>query len=101
MISAVADRDAVLHELGKRKSEFELRYGVTRLGIFGSVARGEMRDDSDVDVVVEMREPDLFFLVHIQETLEQDLKRSVDVIRYRPRMNKYLKARIDREALYV
>ena len=60
-----------------------------------------MRDDSDVDVIVEMNEPDLFYMVHIKEALEEKFKMSVDVIRYREMMNKYLKARIDREAVYV
>lgn len=30
------------------------RYGVTHAGIFGSCARGEMREDSDVDTLVEL-----------------------------------------------
>lgn len=93
--------DAILRELKKHESEFERQYGVTRIGIFGSAARDELREDSDIDVVVEMREPDLFYVVHIKETLEEDFKRPVDVIRYRESMNRYPKARIDREARYA
>ena len=37
----------------------------------------------------------------IKEALEQRFRMPVDVIRYRALMNKYLKARIDREAVYV
>lgn len=95
------DRNAVLLELQKHKPAFERQYGVTRMGVFGSVARNEARENSDIDIVVEMREPDLFFVVHMKETLEQAFQRPVDIIRYRAKMNKYLKARIDREALYV
>ena len=40
-------------------------------------------------------------MVHIKDTLEKDFRRPVDVIRYRKTMNRYLKARIDREACYV
>ncbi len=94
-------REAILRELKNHLSDFERRYGVTRIGIFGSAARDEMREDSDIDVVVEMREPDLFYVVHIKEALEEDFKRPVDVIRYRESMNRYLKARIDREAQYA
>jgi len=39
--------------------------------------------------------------VHIKETLENNLKRPVDIIRYRAMMNRYLRARIDREAVYA
>lgn len=94
-------REAVLRELRNHRAEFERLYGVTKIGVFGSVARDEPRKNSDIDVVVEMREPDLFYLVHIKETLEKNLRRQVDVIRYRDKMNRYLKARIDREARYA
>jgi uncharacterized protein len=98
---SINNRDAVLQELRMLKPDFEGQYGVTKIGIFGSFARNEIHKGSDVDVVVEMREPDLFYMVHIKETLEKRLKRPVDVIRYRGMMNRYLKARIDREAVYV
>ena len=94
-------RETVLEELRKRQPEFERLYGVTKIGVFGSVARNESRHNSDIDVVVQMREPDLFFMVHIKETLEKGFQRPVDVIRYRNTMNRYLKARIDREACYA
>lgn len=95
------NRDEVLRELNNLKPELEKKYGVTRIGIFGSLARNEARDDSDIDVVVEMREPNLFYMVHIKELLEQDFNRRIDIIRYREKMNAYLKARIDREAVYA
>ena len=94
-------RDDILQELRNHLPQFERLYGVTRIGVFGSVARDEPRKNSDIDVVVEMKEPDLFYLVHIKETLEKDLQRPVDVIRYRDKMNPYLKTRIDREARYA
>jgi hypothetical protein len=94
-------RDDILQELRNHLPQFERLYGVIRIGVFGSVARDEPRKNSDIDVVVEMKEPDLFYLVHIKETLEKDLQRPVDVIRYRDKMNPYLKTRIDREARYA
>jgi predicted nucleotidyltransferase len=101
MSESVLSREAVLRELRNHRPEFERLYGVTKIGIFGSVARDEPRRNSDIDVVVEMREPDLFYLVHIKEALEKIFQRPVDVIRYRDKMNRYLKARIDREARYA
>jgi predicted nucleotidyltransferase len=94
-------RETVLQELRKLKPDLEQQYGVTKIGIFGSFARNEIHGNSDVDVVAEMREPDPFYMVHIKETLEENFKRPVDVIRYRAIMNRRLKARIDREAVYV
>jgi len=72
-----------------------------KLGIFGSVARDQASAESDVDVVVETKEPNLFMMVDLKEKLESILGVKVDLIRYWRRMNPYLKKRIDREAHYV
>jgi len=93
-------REQALNVLREHKKELEEQYGVTRLGIFGSVARDEADERSDVDVVVEMK-PDLFARVSLKEELETILRAKVDVVRYWRRMNHYLKRRIDREAYYV
>jgi predicted nucleotidyltransferase len=98
---SVPRRDEVLAVLRQHKAEFAARYGVTGLGIFGSVARDEAREESDVDVVITMRQPKLFFMVHIKDALEEALHRPVDIVDYRETMNQFLKQRIDREAVYV
>jgi hypothetical protein len=59
-------RDEALRILRDHKREPATRYGVTRLGLFGSVAKDQAREGSDVDVVVEMRRPDLFFMAPIK-----------------------------------
>ena len=94
-------RDEVLEVLRRHKAEFAARYGVTELGVFGSVARDEAGTESDVDIVIRMTEPKLFFMVHIKETLEDTLHRPVDIIQYRKTMNALLKKRIDQDAVYV
>lgn len=86
--------------LQEHKQEFEGRYRITKIGIFGSVARDEAVDSSDVDVVVEMA-PDIFARANLKEELETILNAKVDVVRYWRRMNPDLKNRIDREARYV
>ena len=95
------DRDEALKILRQHKGELSEHYGITALGIFGSVARGEQMGASDVDVVVKMRDPNLFVLVHVKEELEEALHEHVDIVHYRERMNAFLKRRIDQEAVYV
>ena len=94
-------RNEALEILRRFKGENSERYGITALGIFGSVARGEQQTTSDVDVVVKMHDPNLFVLVHVKEELEEALHEHVDIIHYRERMNAFLKHRIDQEAVYV
>ena len=92
--------DDVLCELRNMKEQLQARYRIRRIGIFGSLARGEAEADSDVDIVVEM-EPNLFLRAGLQAELASRLGKPVDVVRYRKGMNERLKRRIDREACYV
>jgi hypothetical protein len=93
-------RETVLHALNAQKQELSTKYGITRLGIFGSVARDQATETSDVDIVVDMP-PDLFQMVHMKEDLEELLGVPVDLIRLHKHMNAFLKSRIDDEAIYV
>ncbi len=55
-------------------------YGIRQIGLFGSVARGEQQDNSDVDVIYE-GEPNLLMRITMKEELEHLLGCKVDVIR--------------------
>lgn len=76
-------------------------YGITRMGIFGSVARGEQTDASDIDICFEAPAPNLLTLARIKYELESLFGCPVDLIRMRDRMDEYLKQDIEKEALYV
>jgi predicted nucleotidyltransferase len=95
------DRQEVLNLLARFRDRRQAEFGISRIGVFGSVARQEMTEVSDVDVVVELDHPDLFILVGIKQELEDLLHQQVDIVRYRERMNAYLKHRIEQEAIYV
>lgn len=75
-------------------------YGVTSLRIFGSVAREQQVDGSDVDVCVEMP-PRIFKLIGVGTYLEDLLGCHVDVVRVHSNMNTLLRKEIDRDGIYV
>lgn len=83
------------------KDKVSDKYGILRLGIFGSVARGEQTDGSDLDVYIEMKEPDAFVMLDIKYELEELLHCRIDIIRFRNNMNVLLKRNIEREGIYV
>ncbi len=88
-----------LLQLYKRQHAEE--FGIVRIGIFGSVARDEATDDSDVDIVVETKHPNLFKLSRIRLDLEELMHTHVDLVNYRESMNTFLKERIQKEAVYA
>jgi hypothetical protein len=94
-------KEEIIDILRNYKNERANYYGIVTIGIFGSTARGDAREESDVDIVLRIREPDLFMLVGIKEELEERLHRPVDIVTYRDNMNLFLKKRIDEEAVYA
>jgi predicted nucleotidyltransferase len=72
-------RDDILRTLVRFRDIKQDEFGIVRIGVFGSVARDEITDTSDVDVVVELDRPDLLTLVGIKQELEESLQRSVDI----------------------
>ena len=91
----------ILKKLKSYKSINAKRYGIITIGVFGSYSRNEGNNDSDVDIVIKTKTPDLFQLVHIKDDLEKIFKTKVDVIRYRKNMNPYLLKQIDLDTIYV
>ena len=81
-------------------SELKEQFGVRSFRLFGSVARGEQKEGSDVDVCVEMA-PDIYLLVALKQFLEKLLGCSVDVIRMHRNMNKLLLKQIEKDGIYV
>lgn len=95
------NRSTLLNNLSEFKRLNKKKYGILSIGFFGSYARDQNTDASDVDIVVKTETPNPFNIVHIKEELEEQLKISVDIIRLRNKMNPYLKDRIEKEAVYV
>lgn len=94
-------RTEMLETLNNYRKKNRTKYGIKKIGLFGSVARGEEHEQSDVDVIVELEKQDLFHLIGIKQDLEEQLRLPVDIVSYREHMNPFLKNRIDREAFYV
>ena len=67
------------------KSSRAAAYGIKNLGLFGSAARGEQREESDVDVVYE-GEPNLLLRSRMKAELESLFGCRVDVVRYRKQL---------------
>jgi predicted nucleotidyltransferase len=94
-------KEDILVFLRAHKDELYQKYSVTKLGLFGSYAKGEATGESDVDIVVQLAKPNLLLLSALQQELQEFFKMPVDVIRLRETMNPFLKDQINQEAIYV
>jgi len=94
-------KEEIIAFLQSQKSYFAAEFSVQKLGLFGSYARGEERQESDVDIVVELEKPDLYYLIGIKQAVEAAIGIKVDVVRLRNGMNQVLKRRIEKDVIYV
>ena len=91
----------VLQLLSQHKSHLTRQYGVTRLALFGSVARDTAHEASDLDILVDFDGPATskhYFCV--QFYLEDLLGRPVDLVTEKA-LRRELRPFVEREAVYV
>ena len=94
-------KEQYIRLLSDFRKKRRLFYGIARIGIFGSVARGEQNEESDVDIYYEGEPLSLFRIITLKEELEKILQCKVNIVRLRKTMNKVLKKRIENEGIYV
>jgi predicted nucleotidyltransferase len=70
----------VIDILKSHEREIKKRFGVRRIGLFGSFARGEQKDTSDVDILVEFEEPTFDNFMNLAFFLEDLLNRRVELV---------------------
>lgn len=99
-MSKQLDKTNILNYLKEHYDEFKDKYDLEQIGIFGSYARDEANENSDIDIFVKMK-PTLSNYVDIKEELESAFHKSVDIVRIRDKMNPYLLKRIQKDGLYV
>jgi len=76
----MAFRDEIIGRIRQQYPYLEKKYGVKRIGLFGSVVRREEGPDSDVDIVVEFSKPVGLGFMEFAREMEQLCGRRVDVL---------------------
>ena len=73
-------KEEILKTLAKDKPQLRKQFKVRKLALFGSYARGDQRQDSDVDILVDVDPSIGLEFVNLAERLEELLKASVDLV---------------------
>lgn len=94
------NRNECIRKLQTCKNVVTEKFGVHSMRLFGSVARNEQNESSDVDVCVEM-EPSLLRRSGLKIYLEELLNCKVDVLCIHKNMDKYLIQQIERDGILI
>jgi len=95
------NKDEYLSLLRQFKQEYSSEYGIECIGIFGSVARGEQTENSDIDIYYEGKSLGLKSLVEFPMQLEKFLGAPVDVVRKHSNLRPSFVKRIMRDIVYA
>lgn len=87
--------------LSKQKSFLKKKYNVSRLGIFGSYVRGDQRQESDLDVLIDYEvTPSLITLIELEYYLSEVIGLKVDLVTTKG-IKSQLKDYIIKEVVYI
>lgn len=93
--------DEINQALSEHLEELRRDYGVVEIGVFGSFARGEQRDESDVDLLVQLSRPVGFVtFMRLENHLREILGRNVDLVTKKA-LKPYIGRQILEEVRYV
>jgi predicted nucleotidyltransferase len=92
--------DIILEKLREIKPELQRKYPISSLGVFGSYARGEATDDSDIDIAVEIHGPMGLNFIAMADEIESLFGIKVDVVPQRSIKPGYLPY-VEKDIVYV
>jgi uncharacterized protein len=92
--------DTILERLRQYLPELKRKYPISRMGVFGSYARGEATENSDIDVAVELNGPMGLNFVAMANEIEDLLGAKVDVVPKRSIKPAYLPF-VEKDIRYV
>lgn len=88
----------ILREFKRTSAE---KYGIETLALVGSVARGEQREDSDIDVCITLRKKTFRIYMSIKEELEHLFRSKVDLLTLHENMLQLFRRNIEHDAIYI
>lgn len=95
------DREKVLSMLKVYFQYNKERFGIEKIGLFGSFARGEARPDSDIDILIALKKPNLLTYASISHQLETVFGRPVDLVSAKSILKDRFREAVEKEVIYV
>ncbi|MGD8716671.1 MAG: nucleotidyltransferase domain-containing protein [Desulfobacterales bacterium] len=83
------------------KSYLAKEFGVLNIGLFGSFARDQSDSSSDIDLIVELKEPRFDYLAGLQVYLEKKFSRKIEIVRKGNKANSRFEQRVEKDTIYA
>jgi len=93
-------KDEILYELSKNKSYIEQNFEVDKIGLFGSYAKGEQTEDSDIDIYVEFKHKTFDNLAGLWNYLEEIYHKKIDLFHKHKNNNQVIISNIQKDVIY-
>ena len=91
----------IINLIKSEKTFLKNNFGVLKIGLFGSYARDQHNQDSDIDFLVEFSKPSFDYLVGLQIYMEKKLNKKIEIVRKRNLSNSKFFERIEQETIYA
>ncbi len=103
METSVIDKEFILQTLEVSRDRLRLEFGIEQIGLYGSFARNEQTEKSDIDIVYKLIDGRSLFLdekERLQRMLRRKLRRKLDLMDQRY-LNPFTKYTMQKDVIYV
>ncbi len=98
--SPTLNRETILVFLRSQKPILRSEFGVTKIALFGSYARGEQTSESDIDLAIETISPSFKKRCALKRFLESKLNKKIDICSFSG-MRSFIRNSIEKELVYA
>lgn len=97
----ILNKEDIVDFLRKNREYLKQNFEVTSISLFGSFARGEETEESDINLLVEIDKPTLHNVAGLQIYIEEQFNRTVHVVRKHSRLKERFVRIINRDLIHV
>ena len=91
----------IIDFLKSEKTFLSNEFGVVNIGLFGSFAKGEQTADSDIDILVELKEPRFDWFAGLKIYLEQSFEKKIELVRKNNLLKSRFIRRVEKDIIYA
>ena len=91
----------ILNSIKSEKDFLYREFGVVNIGLFGSYVKGTQSSNSDIDILVELKEPRFDWMAGLQIHLENKLGRRIELVRKQQKQESRFLKRIQKDIIYA